>query len=163
MKKPTFNRRTDEFRFSKLCKRWIRRFHGECSDNSCLKQPTKCSQEHRDLSTAQQFQILPKNNAATPEMPNHHIFPNELAGGAWRHFSWNFISYGFIAILGSRFKEMLGKTARKHEVEHKSWKNATTVEIANHQTIPNEMAFWVWRHLSGNFVFHRTREGRLEI
>jgi len=37
---------------------------------------------------------------------------------------------------------MLGKTARKHEVELESCKNATTVEIANHQKIPSEMAFW---------------------
>ena len=37
---------------------------------------------------------------------------------------------------------MLGKTACKHEVELESCKNATTVEIANHQKIPSEMAFW---------------------
>ena len=48
---------------------------------------------------------------------------------------------------------MLGKTACKHEVELESCKNATTVEIANHKTIPREMAFCVWWHLSGNFVF----------
>jgi len=84
-------------------------------------------------------------------MPNSFIFPHDLAGGEWRHFFWNFISYGFIAIIGTRFKEMLGKTACKHEVEYESWENATTVEIANHQKISSEMAFWEWRHLSETF------------
>ena len=92
-------------------------------------------------------------------MPNLHIFPHELACGEWRHFSWNFISCGFIAVIGTRFKEMLGRTACKHEVKHKSWKNATTVETENHQKIPIEMAFWVWWHLSGNFVFTEPERG----
>jgi len=52
---------------------------------------------------------------------------------------------------------MLGKTACKHEVEYESWENATTVEIANHQKIPSEMAFCVWWHLSGNFVLQNRR------
>ena len=110
-----------------------------------------------DLLTAQHYQILPKNNAATSEMPNSLIFPYELACGEWRHFSWNFISYGFIEVIGARFKEMLGKTACKHEVEYESWENAITVEIANHQKIPSEMAFCVWWHLSGNFVLQNRR------
>ena len=67
----------------------------------------------------------------------------------------------FFAVLGAGFKEMLGKTAYKHEVEHKSWKNAATGEIENHQKNPIEMAFWVWWHLSENFVFAEPEEFNL--
>ena len=87
MQKPTFNRRTDEFRYNKLCKRQTSRFHRVCGGKSCLEQTINCSHEHRDLSTTQQFQILPKNNAATSEMPNSLIFSHELPCGEWMHFS----------------------------------------------------------------------------
>ena len=163
MKKPTFNRRTDEFQFNKLCKWREGRFHRVYGGKSCLEQPINNSQEHRDLSTAQQYQILAKTQC-------RHSWNAEFLYISSRFSRWRVDAFflklyflRFIAVIGTRFKEMLGKTACKHEVEHESWKNAATGEIENHQMIPREMVFWVWWHLSGNFVLLSTREGRVKI
>ena len=75
--------------------------------------------------------------------------------------------YGTPALAVNYYKQKnIIKTAKHYIMENKlqneleavqkeleSCKNATTVEIANHQKIPSEMAFCVWWHLSGNFVF----------
>ena len=160
MKKPTFNRRTAEFRFSKLCKRMTGRFHGFCGDKSCLDLPINCSHERR----------ICQQHSGTKYHPN--TMPPLLKCWISLYFLtiWHVVRGGifpetlFLAVL----LLLLALDSRKCSGEpcvNMKWnmnleKNATTVEIANHQIFSSEMAFWMWRHLSENFVFYRTGEGR---